>query len=111
MRAADLETYSERGEGSFYYHDRVVLGIKPDDRALNCGGLSSVMGTGLVCSPSLVDSVVARVLNGGRAHGFRVDFSGSVEHAFQDYVMRDVFEDEFLPRLLGDDSDVTALSR
>ena len=60
----------------------------------------------------LVDSVVAAHLNGGRAHAFRVDFSGSVEHAFEDYVLRDVFEDEFLPLIFGDrERSFTALSR
>jgi hypothetical protein len=102
MRPCDLESYFERGEGAFCFHDRLVLGINPDDHALNCGGLFWVMGTSLGCSPDAVDSGIAPRLNRGRAHVFRVDFSGSVEHAFEDYVMRDVFEDEFLPKLLGE---------
>ena len=99
MRPCDLERYFDRGEGTFYFHDRIVLGINPDDYALNCGGLFWVMGTSLGCSPEAVDSIVAPRFNYGRAVVFRVDFSGSVEHAFEDYVMRDVFEDEFLPKL------------
>jgi len=113
MRAIDFDTYEERGEGAFSYHDRFVLGINPDDKALLVGGLSGLMGTALGCSPEDFDSVVAPRLNKGRAHAFRVDFSGSVEHGFGDYVLRDVFEDEFLPRLLDGDEDrmLSSLSR
>jgi hypothetical protein len=102
MTSADLESYFDRGAGTFCFHDRIVLGINPDDYALNCGGLSHVMGTWLGRSPEVVDDVISPLLNQGRALVFRVDFSGSVEHAFEDYAMRDAFEEEFLPKLLGD---------
>jgi hypothetical protein len=110
MRAIDFETYEERGEGAFCYHDRIVLGINPDDKALQVGGLSGLMGTTLGCTPEDFDSVVAPRLNRGHAHALRVDFSGSVEHAFEDYVLRDVFEDEFLPKLFEGDQDSTDLA-
>lgn len=105
MRAIDFNTYDERGDGAFCFHDRIVLGINPDDRALQVGGLSGIMGTTLGCTPSDFDSVVAPRLNKGHAHAFALDFSGSVEHGFEDYVLRDVFEDEFLPKLLEGDAD------
>ncbi len=74
------------------------------------GGQSWLMGTALGCSPSDVDSVVAPRLNKGMAHSFAIDFSGSVEHGFGDYVLRDVFEDEFLPKLFAGDQDATDLA-
>jgi hypothetical protein len=111
MTPADLESYFERGTGAFCFHDRIILGINPDDYALNCGGLSHVMGTWLGRSPEVVDSEIAPRLNQGRALLFRVDFSGSVEHAFEDYAMRDAFEDEFLPKLLGEPEEPPAVGR
>jgi len=102
MRSGAFDRYGERGEGVFSYHDRFVIGFNPDDAALNCGGLSQLMGSEFGCSPALMDSVVGPLLNRGRAHAFAVDFAGSVEHGFEDYVLRDIFEDEFLPRLFGD---------
>jgi hypothetical protein len=102
IRAMEFESYFERGEAAFSYHDRIILGINPDDAALGCGGFSSVMGVALGCSPDQFESLVAPKLNRGRAHAFVVDFSGSVEHGFEDYLLRDVFEEEFLPKLMGD---------
>jgi hypothetical protein len=112
IRPLDIETYHERGTEDSYYHDRIILGINPDDHALNCGGFWWLMGTSLGCCPDQFETIVAPLLNRGRAHAFRVDFSGSVEHSFEDYVLRDVFEEEFLPKLLDDgDSSVVATTK
>ncbi len=105
MRPVDFECYFDRGAGEVYAHDRIVLGINPDDEALNAGGLPAVAGTTLGCSIACYDESIAPILNKGRARAFAVDFSGSVVHAFQDYLLRDAFEGEFLPKLLGDEAD------
>jgi hypothetical protein len=102
MRPADFEAYFDRGEAQPRLHDRIILGINPDDVALKAGGLSWLAGTSLGCSLELFESSVAPLLNRGRACAFAVDFSGSAFHAFTDYVLRDPFEEEFLPLLLGD---------
>jgi hypothetical protein len=112
MRAVDFETYLDRGEGSFCWHDRIVLGLNPDDAALNAGGLPELAGTTLGCRPSEFSRVVAPLLNRGRAHAFYVDFSGSVEHPFLDYAFRTAFAKTLLPLLLGDDeADTFVLAR
>jgi len=104
MRPADFETYFERGGVLACLHDRIILGINPDDVALKAGGLSWLAGTSLGCGLDLFETSVAPLLNRGRACAFAVDFSGSEFHAFTDYVLRDPFEQEFLPLLLGDPS-------
>jgi len=106
MRAADFEAYFDRGEAPAFLHDRVILGINPDDAALKAGGLSWLAGSSLGCSPELFETSVAPLLNRGRAHAFAVDFSGSAFHAFAHYVLRDTFESEFLPLLLDDQDPV-----
>jgi hypothetical protein len=103
MRAADFECYEDRGSAPVSPHGRIILGINPDDAALQAGGLSWLAGTALGCSPDQFDLAVAPVLNRGRACAARVDFSGSSFHAFLDYVLREVFEKEFLPMLLEDE--------
>ena len=105
MLAWDFETYGERCGGEFYFHDRIILGINEDDHALNAGGLSGIAGTTLGCSLEIYHAYVAPILNRGRAHGFAVDFSGSVEHSFFDYLYRKPFKNEFLPRLLAEAPD------
>jgi hypothetical protein len=102
MRSADFETVENRGDVPSTCPDRIILGINPDDAALNCGGFFWLMGTSLGCTPADFDEVIAPKFNRGRARAFAVDFSGSVEHSFEDYVLRDVFEMEFLPKLMGD---------
>src|SRR5262249_1022266 len=88
MTAADFECI----EASAVPHDRIILGINPDDAALQAGGLSGIAGTSVGCCPEIFDQIIAPLLNRGRARAFRTDFSGSVVHAFEDYVLRDVFE-------------------
>lgn len=107
LRAADFESSLDRGAAPVYPHDRIVLGINPDDAALQAGGLAWLAGTSLGCSLELFQSSVAPILNRGGAHGFAVDFSGSAFHAFIDYVFRDAFEKKFLP-LLMEDQDLAA---
>lgn len=102
IRAVEFESYGDRGEASVTMHERFVLGLNPDDAALNCGGFSWLMGVALGHSPDQFESLVSPRLNRGRARAFAVDFSGSVEHGFEDYLLRDVFEEEFLPKLMGD---------
>jgi hypothetical protein len=102
MLAMDFETYFNRGAGDSYIHNRVILGINKDDYALLAGGLSIVAGTTLGCSPDLFLTEVAPRLNRGSAHAFMVDFSGSVNHDFRDYVLRRAFERSFLPKLLDE---------
>jgi hypothetical protein len=113
LRTADFECYEDRGTAPVGRHDRIILGINPDDAALKAGGLSWLAGTALGCSPEQFDAEVAPLLNRGRACAVRVDFSGSAFHAFEDYVLRDVFEDLFLPLLLEDERipDVSAATR
>jgi hypothetical protein len=65
--------------------------------------MSWLMGCSLGHRPDLFESGIAPILNRGRAHGYAVDFSGSAWHSFQDYLLRDVFERAFLPRLMGDE--------
>lgn len=110
MLAADFESYFNRGEGPSYIHDRVILGINRNDFALLAGGLSMIAGTTLGCSPDLFDSIVSPLLNRGAAHAFMIDFSGSVNHDFRDYILRRAFERSFLPRLLEDDDSLVATS-
>jgi hypothetical protein len=109
IRAADFECYFDRGKAQFCSHDRIVLGINSDDAALTAGGLSWLAGTSLGCSPAQFKSSVAPLLNRGGTRAFAVDFSGSAFHAFTDYVLRDSFEEQFLPLLL-DDQGASAVS-
>jgi hypothetical protein len=102
LRPADFECYLDRGNTPLVPHDRIILGINPDDAALKAGGLAAIVGTSLGCSLELFDDVVEPILNRQRVVASRVDFSGSSFHAFLDYVLRDVFENEFLPKLLGE---------
>jgi hypothetical protein len=110
MLAMDFDTYFNRGEGQSYIHDRVILGINKNDYALLAGGLSIISGTTLGCSPDLFESIVSPRLNRGAAHAFMVDFSGSVNHDFRDYVLRRAFERSFLPKLLDEDDSLVATS-
>jgi hypothetical protein len=103
MRAADFECYFDRGGAAAVFHDRIVIGFNPDDNILQAGGFSWLVGCALGCSPDLFDSCIAPLLNRGRTRAFAVDFSGSAWHSFQDYLLRDVFEEVFLPRLLDED--------
>jgi hypothetical protein len=102
MRALDFECYFDRGEAAAVLHDRIVIGFNPDDVGLKAGGFSWLMGCALGHSPEDFDRSIAPLLNRGRAHAFAVDFSGSAWHSFEDYLLRDAFEEVFLPCLLDE---------
>jgi hypothetical protein len=102
IRPADFECYFDRGTAPLVLHDRFILGINSDDEALKAGGLDWLAGTSLGRSFEAFDQSVAPLLNRGWAHAFAVDFSGSAFHAFLDYLFRDEFVEEVLPKLLED---------
>ncbi len=84
--------------------DRIILGINSDDVALKAGGLSWLAGCSLGHRPDLFEKEVAPILNRGRAVARMVDLSGSEFHSFEDYLLRDEFEGDFLRQLLGERS-------
>ena len=75
----------------------IVLGINRDDYALGKGPVpASWFGdTSLGCEPEVFEEYVASAPDASW-----VDFSNNEEHNFTVYLMRRVFEEQFLPRLM-----------